>query len=30
MHRELKTGTLAGLLRQAGVPAEEFIAAHEA
>jgi hypothetical protein len=27
MHRELKTGTLAGLLRQAGVPAEAFIEA---
>ena len=26
-HRELKTGTLAGVLRQAGVSAEEFIAA---
>lgn len=26
-HRELKVGTLAGVLRQAGVPAEEFIAA---
>ena len=24
-HRELKVGTLAGLLRQAGVSAEEFI-----
>jgi predicted RNA binding protein YcfA (HicA-like mRNA interferase family) len=30
MHRELKTGTLAGVLRQAGVSAEEFIAAHQA
>ena len=27
MHRELKTGTLAGALRQAGVSAVEFIAA---
>ena len=26
-HRELKVGTLAGALRQAGVSAEEFIAA---
>jgi predicted RNA binding protein YcfA (HicA-like mRNA interferase family) len=26
-HREIKVGTLAGLLRQAGVTAEEFIAA---
>ena len=26
-HREIKTGTLAGVLRQAGVTAEEFIAA---
>ncbi len=26
-HREVKVGTLAGLLRQAGVSAEEFIAA---
>jgi len=25
MHRELKVGTLAGLLRQAGVDADEFI-----
>ena len=25
MHRELKTGTLAGLLRQAGVDGEEFL-----
>jgi len=24
-HREIKTGTLAGVLRQAGVSAEEFI-----
>jgi hypothetical protein len=24
-HRELKTGTLAGVLKQAGVPAEDFI-----
>lgn len=27
MHREIKTGTLAGLLKQAGVSAEEFIKA---
>ena len=27
LHRELKTGTLAGALRQADVSAEEFIAA---
>ena len=26
-HRELKTGTLAGVLKQAGVSAEEFIGA---
>lgn len=26
-HRELKTGTLAGTLRQAGVTADEFVAA---
>ncbi len=26
-HAEIKTGTLAGVLRQAGVSAEEFIAA---
>jgi predicted RNA binding protein YcfA (HicA-like mRNA interferase family) len=26
MHSELKTGTLAGLLRQAGISPEEFIA----
>jgi predicted RNA binding protein YcfA (HicA-like mRNA interferase family) len=26
-HRELKTGTLAGILKQAGVSADEFIAA---
>ena len=26
-HREVKTGTLAGVLRQAGVSPEEFIAA---
>ena len=26
-HREVKTGTLAGVLRQAGVSVEEFIAA---
>jgi predicted RNA binding protein YcfA (HicA-like mRNA interferase family) len=29
LHRELKTGTLAGALRQAGVSAEEFIAARQ-
>ena len=29
LHRELKTGTLAGVLRQAGVSAEDFIAAHQ-
>lgn len=28
LHRELKVGTLAGALRQAGVTADEFIAAH--
>jgi hypothetical protein len=27
LHREVKVGTLAGVLRQAGVSAEEFIAA---
>jgi predicted RNA binding protein YcfA (HicA-like mRNA interferase family) len=27
LHRELKTGTLAGALRQAGVSAEDFITA---
>ena len=27
MHPELKTGTLAGVLKQAGVTVEEFIAA---
>ena len=27
VHRELKVGTLAGVLRQAGVSVEEFIAA---
>lgn len=27
LHREVKTGTLAGLLRQAGVSADEFIEA---
>lgn len=27
LHRELKTGTLAGALRQAGVTADEFITA---
>ncbi len=26
-HRELKTGTLNGILKQAGVPPDEFIAA---
>lgn len=26
-HREIKTGTLAGVLRQAGVSADEFISA---
>jgi len=26
-HRELKTGTLAGMLKQAGVSADEFMAA---
>jgi predicted RNA binding protein YcfA (HicA-like mRNA interferase family) len=26
-HREIKTGTLAGVLKQAGVSADEFIAA---
>jgi predicted RNA binding protein YcfA (HicA-like mRNA interferase family) len=26
-HREIKTGTLAGVLRQAGISANEFIAA---
>lgn len=25
MHREVKVGTLAGILRQAGIPAEEFL-----
>lgn len=25
LHREVKTGTLAGILRQAGVTAEEFL-----
>jgi len=29
MHAEIKTGTLAGILRQAGLSAEEFIAATE-
>jgi len=28
MHREIKTGTLSGVLRQAGVSVEEFLAAH--
>jgi len=27
LHREVKVGTLAGILRQAGITAEEFIAA---
>lgn len=27
MHSEIKTGTLAGILRQAGVSADEFITA---
>jgi len=27
LHRELKTGTLAGVLRQAGISAEELMAA---
>ena len=27
LHRELKTGTLSGVLKQAGVPADEFTAA---
>jgi predicted RNA binding protein YcfA (HicA-like mRNA interferase family) len=27
LHRELKVGTLAGVLRQAGVSADEFVAA---
>ena len=27
LHREVKTGTLAGLLRQAGVTADEFLKA---
>ncbi|MSU48023.1 MAG: addiction module toxin, HicA family [Opitutus sp.] len=26
LHREIKVGTLAGVLRQAGIPTEEFIA----
>jgi predicted RNA binding protein YcfA (HicA-like mRNA interferase family) len=26
LHREVKTGTLAGILRQAGVSVEEFVA----
>ena len=30
LHRELRVGTLAGVLRQAGVSAEEFIAALQA
>lgn len=29
LHRELKVGTLAGALRQAGVTPDEFIAAHQ-
>lgn len=27
LHRELKTGTLSGVLKQAGVTAEEFLGA---
>ena len=27
LHREVKVGTLAGILRQAGISAEEFVAA---
>lgn len=27
LHREIKTGTLAGIIRQAGVSADEFLAA---
>lgn len=27
MHREIKTGTLSGILKQAGVSVEEFITA---
>ncbi|MCW5556831.1 MAG: type II toxin-antitoxin system HicA family toxin [Verrucomicrobiae bacterium] len=26
-HREIKTGTLAGVLRQAGISADEFVSA---
>jgi predicted RNA binding protein YcfA (HicA-like mRNA interferase family) len=29
LHKDLKTGTLAGLLRQADITAEEFLAALE-
>jgi hypothetical protein len=29
MHKEVKTGTLSGVLRQAGVSVEEFVAAHK-
>jgi len=29
LHRELKLGTLAGVLRQAGVSSDEFVAAYE-
>lgn len=28
MHKEIKTGTLLGVLRQAGISAEEFVVAH--
>jgi predicted RNA binding protein YcfA (HicA-like mRNA interferase family) len=28
-HREVKLGTLVGILKQAGVSAEEFISAHD-
>ena len=28
-HREVKVGTLSGILKQAGVGAEEFISAHD-
>lgn len=28
-HKEVKTGTLSGVLRQAGVSVEEFLAAHK-
>jgi predicted RNA binding protein YcfA (HicA-like mRNA interferase family) len=29
LHRELKVGTLSGLLRQAGVESEDFIRIHQ-